>query len=121
MPKKKSKLNTDLDDSLKKLSKPTNSDDIMDDPLAGDVPDDVIISEAAEEDDVTYTMGKIQVSDNADNESDDIDLSKAPSQENSDDEDGVEWLDDDVSMKDEDPYLDMEGFDLDNPEDDNYY
>lgn len=134
----KSKLNTDLDTSAKKIKtkKPSKKEDlkktkkvpakkaVKEEKIHNEEQDPAIEPEfttpeegEGEDDGATYTMGEILASDHDDGE----EPLKTPAQPDAteDDEDG-EWVDEEVNLKDEDPYLDMEDFDLDNPEDDNY-
>lgn len=63
-----------------------------------------------------YTMGDITYDgDDSENNAPKTD----DSSKNEDDEDVI-WVDDEVSMEDKDPYLDMEDYDIDNPENDNF-
>ncbi|MEO6729541.1 MAG: hypothetical protein ABIM99_06495 [Candidatus Dojkabacteria bacterium] len=127
----KSKLNTDLDKSAKKIKKvkPTEEEEIVADPvlteepILGEIGDDGYPTEVSpeEDDDTTYTMGEIQVAEG--NDSEEVDLKKVPVTEATEEDEDAEWVDEEVSMKDEDPYLDGESFDIDNPysdDDDNY-
>lgn len=123
----KSKLNTDLDKSAKKIKKTKSKDEVVDDSLPV-VDEQVVTSEdefptevsPEEDDDATYTMGEIQVAENGDNE--EVDLKKAPPSDSSDDDEDDEWVDEEVNMQDVDPYLDEADYDMDNPyrEDDSY-
>ncbi|MEP7103988.1 MAG: hypothetical protein ABI721_04750 [Candidatus Dojkabacteria bacterium] len=113
----KSKLNTDLAKSAKKIKKSSTDEDVVLDPIISDEPimgDDGYPTEVSpeEDDDTTYTMGEIQVSDN--DAAEEVVVKKLPTSEADEDEDG-EWVDEEVNMKDEDPYLDKEDFDMDNP------
>jgi len=126
----KSKLNTDLAKSAKKIKKVKPSEDeiipdlpIIDEPILGEIGDDGYPTEVSpeEDDDTTYTMGEIQVAEG--NDAEEVDLKKVPITEATEEDEDAEWVDEEVSMKDEDPYLDSEDFDMDNPyrdDDDNY-
>lgn len=114
----KSKLNTDLAKSAKKIKKNKTEDEgeeipviAVDEPIAAEVDFPTDVSPTEEDDDATYTMGEIQV---AGNDEEEVELKVIPTQEATDNEEDVEWVDEEVSMKDEDPYLDGENFDMDN-------
>ncbi|MFS8130992.1 MAG: hypothetical protein ACMG57_03360 [Candidatus Dojkabacteria bacterium] len=118
----KSKLNTDLDKSAKKIKKTKPLDEevvVVDVPVLADEPvlgEDGYPTEVSpeEDDDTTYTMGEIQVAEG--NDSEEVDLKKAPVSEATEEDEDAEWVDEEVSMKDEDPYLDAESsYDGDNP------
>lgn len=110
--KSKGKLNTDLDDTKA-------MDDVQDDYSAREegYSDDSKMADEEQSDDVTYTMGDIQVMDSG--EAEDEEFKKASENLTKDtDEDGEEdeWLDEEYNYKDEDPFLDMdEDYDMDNP------
>lgn len=73
-----------------------------------------------DEDESTYEMGKIQVAD-ADTDEEKVDLSKIPTDTlDEESEDLTQAADDGRITDDEDPYLDAENFDGDNP-DEEYY
>jgi hypothetical protein len=73
-----------------------------------------------EEDESTYEMGKIQVAD-ADTDEEKVDLAKIPTDTlDGEVDDLTEAADEGTITIDEDPYLDAENFDGDNP-DEEYY
>lgn len=72
-----------------------------------------------EEDESTYEMGKIQVAD-ADTDEEKVDLAKIPTDTLNGEEDDLTEAEDGTITLDEDPYLDAENFDGDNP-DEEYY
>jgi hypothetical protein len=124
--KTKKKLNTSLGDDL--IQGGAGYDDLLpkDDIAVDDLVPDIDPGDAIDpaSDDITYTMGDIQVSDSDGDE--DEDFKKASQQLTKDsDADGEEddWIDEDAefNVKDEDPFLDMdEAFDVDNPYSDDY-
>ncbi|MFS8160299.1 MAG: hypothetical protein ACMG6E_08850 [Candidatus Roizmanbacteria bacterium] len=59
-----------------------------------------------------YTMGDIKYDGD---DSDDDNQPVAEATKPSEDDEDVVWVDDEVSLEDKDPYLDMEDFDTDNP------
>jgi len=123
----KAKLNTDLDKSAKKIKKGKTTDEeiipdlpiLVDEPILGEIGDDGYPTEVSpeEDDDTTYTMGEIQVAEG--NDAEEVDLKKVPVTEATEEDEDAEWVDEEVNMKDEDPYLDNESYDGDNPWDDN--
>ena len=108
---RRTKLNTNLDDSLKRLVSVTS--DIPDVPL--DTKEDAIgIQNDQEGEDITYTMGDIQIAGDDEGERD---FQKSSTKSStSDDAEEEDWNDEEINFKDEDPFLDMEDYDLDNPE-----
>lgn len=115
MAKTKKKLNTDLSEPKTRRRKKTSAAN------NGSYDDSFVATEPAVEtqatDDVTYSMGDIQVSD-SEGVAEEEDFKKASQRVSADaDEDGEDdWLDEDLNYKDEDIFLDMdESFDIDNP------
>jgi hypothetical protein len=119
---KKSSLNTDLEKQPKK----TKKSDVIDKHIDEVEPDeaDLVVAEGEmpEDDPTTYSMGTILSSDHDDDDGE-YSVKQAPIADPvSEDEEG-EWVDEEINLKDEDYYLDMEEkFDSDNPgeDDDNY-
>ncbi len=116
----KTKLNTDLDKSVKKqkkLEKPIEEDEIV--PIEeddGDVPADVT-EETAEDDPTIYTMGDIIVDDGSPDDDDKKLLAsnaKKKTEEEVEEEDDEIWLEDVDVFPVADPYLDLEGYDPEN-------
>ena len=119
---KKVRLNTDLDD----LGSVGTTGNVGYDEVtgaaydytfvpAGDMGDD----DPQQAEDVTYTMGDIQVMNN-DAGAEDEDFKKASeilAKDSAEDEDETsDWVEEDFNYKDEDPFLDMEkDYDMDNP------
>lgn len=115
------KLNTDLSErkTVRRRKASTSDDSSYDSSFSA--PEAVVDAPAA--DDVTYSMGDIQVSD-AEGSGEDEDFKKASAKVAIDsDEDGEDdWIDEDLNFKDEDIFLDMdESFDIDNPYSDDDY
>jgi hypothetical protein len=102
--------------SKKSKKKSAGEDDV-------DSLDEVVIDpdvHEMEEDESTYEMGKIQVAD-ADTDEEKVDLAKIPTDTLDGEEDDLtEAADEGTITIDEDPYLDAENFDGDNP-DEEYY
>jgi hypothetical protein len=107
----------DVDDKKnKKLKKKTPGEDDADG--LDEVQIDPELHEM-EEDESTYEMGKIQVAD-ADTDEEKVDLAKIPTDTLNGEEDDLMETEDGTITIDEDPYLDAENFDGDNP-DEEYY
>lgn len=97
-----------------------SDEDIQIEGEAGTVEEEDMPANLSEEDSEgggPYTMGDITY------EGDDSEDKTQPIEDTSkqsEDDDDVVWVDDEVSMEDKDPWQDMEDFDIDNPESDEY-
>lgn len=121
MGNKKTKLNTDLDDSLKSMVVPDEGDifsdadpaPVVDDDLV--IPADVVVPEEESADgEITYSMGDILYADDSDADDDDKQILQVGTTtlkaEEEEDED-EDWTEDEINMDDTDPFLDDADFD----------
>ena len=123
--KAKKKLNTDLDEAVSKKRTKSGSSDLDKDfdiiePIIL-VEEDAISHNENEGDEITYTMGAIQVGDSDDSEEEDADEFKNASKILNDADEDEEWVEDEVNTDDIDPFLDEADFDGDNPDYDKSY
>lgn len=107
MAKTKKTLNTDLEDAAPRKRRAKKAiDESYTEPT----------ETMGASDDVTYNMGDIQVNDSEDNDAEDFKKASQKMLVDSTDEDEEDWVDEELNVKDEDIFLDMDqDYDIDNP------
>jgi len=112
MAKTKKTLNTDLEDAAPKRRAKKEIDESYTEPT----------ETMGASDDVTYNMGDIQVNDSEDSDAEDFKKASQKMLVDSTDEDEEDWVDEELNVKDEDIFLDMDqDYDIDNPYSDDDY